>query len=560
MAGGSSAGVRAFWRAIRHLIAVRQLRSVAVPAALLAVLSLSATPTSAHFTGDASYFGVGKRTICYRLSDEVKKDPKWPGWIRSAINNWNQLSDRTDWKFVPCPEGQKRADLDFQFIPRQGNLSADSGTPIDSSETGSLSSVKIVKDIDNLNINGTVVSGGFSGWDVTDGPNGERRLDPVLTIMHEFTHVMRLDHATEKCSTTDFEEPVCAGDHTYRDPSISDLNQIRFASNLTPYVTVTVPKLPAKGCFDTAQEKADFLKMLKTQIAALQDRIKENNDRLVMDYANVDGSKERAKFGEKTVLEFDVAQDTVNLKALEALEHKASKIDVCGHTMRTSVPSLAEPSSSSTFFAFSGLNAGFTISETTARLDWIETFANTGDQTNRGSVLRDPQGLGFNVGYGFTPWGNNIVVGPFMAFDYLGWSVNQSFPGGSTLGTRSNYDVMAGVKIGPTVGPNAWLYAIGSAGILNENLTINFIPKSSSTTTTVAGGSLGFGAALQPGFLKGFGQPMSLSLEFQHTWWGDATYNTPAASPLFNYNYRRQDDTFKLGLNIYFSQPAPARR
>jgi hypothetical protein len=94
----------------------------------------------------------------------------------------------------------------------------------------------------------------------------------------------------------------------------------------------------------------------------------------------------------------------------------------------------------------------------------------------------------------------------------------------------------------------------GLAGVsfLNETLTVNFIPVSSSTTTTVPSTTLGLGAAFQPAWLQVFGMPTSLSLEWQHTWWQTANFNTPASSPAFNCAYKREDDKIKLGLNVYF--------
>ena len=67
---------------------------------------------------------------------------------------------------------------------------------------------------------------------------------------------------------------------------------------------------------------------------------------------------------------------------------------------------------------------------------------------------------------------------------------------------------------------------------------------------------LGVGGAWQPTFVQGFGLPVSLFVEYQHTWWQDAQFNTPTSSPFFNYNFQRGDDTIKVGFSIYFSSPA----
>jgi len=202
--------------------------------------------------------------------------------------------------------------------------------------------------------------------------------------------------------------------------------------------------------------------------------------------------------------------------------------------------------------SYTGLNGGFSLNETVGILTWIESL--NGVTTNQNSARRDPFGAGINIGYGFRPWNNNLVVNPFLSFDYQGWSVNYVFPNGSFIGTKSNYEGTAGVKIGPTFPAGVWLYAIGGVSFLNETLTVNFIPVSSSTTKTVPGATLGLGGAIQPSWLQVFGVPTSLSLEWQHTWWQTANFNNPASSPAFSYAYKREDDKIKLGINFYLSR------
>jgi len=191
--------------------------------------------------------------------------------------------------------------------------------------------------------------------------------------------------------------------------------------------------------------------------------------------------------------------------------------------------------------------------------DSRETTAASGQVTNQFSDRKDPVGVGVIVGYKFRPWRNNIVVSPFLSFDYLNMSVNHTFPNGSFLGTTSNFAGTAGIKVGPYIAPGVWLYGIAGVSILNEKLNINFIPVASSRTATVPGATVGFGGAFQPGFLQGFGRPVSLFLEYQHTWWQDAQFNTPTASPLFNYNFHREDDTIKFGFLVSLGSPPPAQ-
>jgi len=51
---------------------------------------------------------------------------------------------------------------------------------------------------------------------------------------------------------------------------------------------------------------------------------------------------------------------------------------------------------------------------------------------------------------------------------------------------------------------------------------------------------------------------VSVFLEYQHTWWQDGHFDTPLASPLFNYPFRREDDVVKHGLTVALGAPPPA--
>ena len=192
---------------------------------------------------------------------------------------------------------------------------------------------------------------------------------------------------------------------------------------------------------------------------------------------------------------------------------------------------------------------------------WVrstERLATTDFVTNQFSDRADPVGGGFLVGYKFAPWASNIVVSPFASFDFLRAPVNHTFAGGSFLGTTANFMGTGGVKIGPQLDMGLWLYGIAGVSVLNETLNVNFVPVASSQSAWVAGGTLGVGGAWQPALLQGSGHPVSLFLEYQHTWGQSANFNTPAASPPFNYNFARQDDVVKFGFTVSLSAPTPA--
>ncbi|MEW6452514.1 MAG: hypothetical protein AB1490_17775 [Pseudomonadota bacterium] len=193
---------------------------------------------------------------------------------------------------------------------------------------------------------------------------------------------------------------------------------------------------------------------------------------------------------------------------------------------------------------------GLQLIKTQQNLNSTERLASTGTITNQFSDSKDPLGVGVIVAYSLRPWSNNWVVSPFVSVDYLNMSVNRTFPSGSFLGTTSNFAATAGVKAGPMLSNGVWLYGIAGVSALNETLRVNFLPIASSQTTTVPGATVGVGGAIQPSALQGLGHPVSLFVEYQHTWWQDAQFNTPVASPAFNYNFRREDDTIKFGFMV----------
>jgi hypothetical protein len=143
-----------------------------------------------------------------------------------------------------------------------------------------------------------------------------------------------------------------------------------------------------------------------------------------------------------------------------------------------------------------------------------------------------------------------VVLAPFASFDFLHAAVNHTFAGGSFLGSTANFIGTAGVKVGPQF-QDVWLYGIAGVSVLNETLNVNFLPVTSSTDANVPGATIGAGFAYKLPNLPN----VSLFAEYQHTWWRDGKFNTPAASPLFNYTFARQDDVAKLGFTVSLGAP-----
>ena len=101
--------------------------------------------------------------------------------------------------------------------------------------------------------------------------------------------------------------------------------------------------------------------------------------------------------------------------------------------------------------------------------------------------------------------------------------------------------------------PGISVYGLAGAAWLNQDLNVNFATAASRNTTT-PGFTLGLGGEYQPTSWRLFGNPVSVFLQYQHTWWSTANFNTPTSSPFFNYAFKREDDTFKLGVNVYMSR------
>lgn len=197
-----------------------------------------------------------------------------------------------------------------------------------------------------------------------------------------------------------------------------------------------------------------------------------------------------------------------------------------------------------------GLYAGLEGFNNWGRLHTTEREAETEEVTHEFTDNHDPFGGGVVVGYNLRPFSNAIIVGPFGSFDWLDETIKRTFGGGSFIGAQSNWVATVGGKAGVATPSGLFLYGLAGAGWLNTELNVKFA-TASSRTTTVPGFTLGGGGEYQPSALRIFGEPMSVFLQYQHSWWQDADFNRPASSPNFNYTFKRDDDTIKFGLNVY---------
>jgi opacity protein-like surface antigen len=568
-------------------------------AALLLTIANLTTSARAEYQGDDDVW-VKKRTLCYRLSKEIADDKQWPGWIKQAIANWNEASDKykLKWKFEECPKDQKKADIEFKFYtptadyPKQldnrtnhqpvgGTTSAETGPSVDAKT--STETVNITQDINQFAINGVEVSGGTAGWDVQDGSNGEKRLDPVLTIMHELTHVMLLVHGTTKCSPSDFEEPVCPGDHGPRKPSLSDINQIRYALNLSPLPTVTPKPVPA--CFDTAEAKQQYLEELKTQIAKLEADRKEANDRLA-ENPNPTSDVQKIK---NIQWRFQVEQDSINISTLEAAYGEAESVDLCpGATTPAPVPGTVAPTHSSrtklpqrpvpqateqnvglpgNFYVGAGVGLLATICPT-----WTTTaIFSLGSSDPVPDDNRGCYSSGFRssvyAGYDWT-LASRWLVG--VETD-LGYATNNRTSGvpavssapGDTVNVKENFDGSARVRLGYAATAQATAYVTTGIAFQHFDATVTcagmspnpcgrfgpVAPMTATNSPTRTGWTLGGGVEYA------FAANLKVRAEYRYADYGTygATYGNPANVAVSS-DIRLRTQTATVGLSYSFGR------
>lgn len=205
----------------------------------------------------------------------------------------------------------------------------------------------------------------------------------------------------------------------------------------------------------------------------------------------------------------------------------------------------------------SGPNLGVELIAMSSHQEIVESLAANGTVTNQLRNRKSTLGAGVTGGYNFVPWNNNVRVGPFVSFALLDQTINRTFAGGSFIGSTTNWIAAMGVKAGIVNQGGVFVYGLAALSLLNQDLNINFGGPVTSENKTLPGLTVGVGGEYRPLFLQQWGRPVSLFAQYQHSWWEDAKLQRPAASPAFNYRYKRQDDVFKFGVNIYFGGLTP---
>ena len=303
--------------------------------ALAACLAVAAAgPARAHFDeAKTNDYTFAERQLCYSLHADVAKDPKWVDWIAKAVAAWNAVAAQTGWSFRPCAEGEA-ADISINFTPGTSAGGDFYGDASDSHHQGQTLKafhydLKLNPDVSGQTLDGVKVEGGHQGWDTT----GAKTLDPVLVVMHELTHAMRLSHNDDEGWNDGrtpfyFERPVPPGVHTGT-ISADDLTQTALgAANGKPAANFHYALPP---CFadEAARKKA------KDDLEKIMARFQE-----IIDGAGADlvGEPDKARQkglyaqGKQAVSNLEAARET--MKALLALKLCPPEESKTQHAMR----------------------------------------------------------------------------------------------------------------------------------------------------------------------------------------------------------------------------------
>ena len=187
--------------------------------------------------------------------------------------------------------------------------------------------------------------------------------------------------------------------------------------------------------------------------------------------------------------------------------------------------------------------------------DWThehieERLGADGHLTNQFDVVKDPAGGGVDFGVYF-PWTSTVRVGPYASIGFLNLPAYHNFSNGNYLGTTTHWMAQIGGKAGVMITPSWFVYGLTALSLINEEVKIYLGGPVTSQNKTVPGVALGGGLEYTDTTWRLFGLQLGVYGEYNHTWSDTARVNAPAASPTFNYKFRREDDTIKVGVHVY---------
>lgn len=202
---------------------------------------------------------------------------------------------------------------------------------------------------------------------------------------------------------------------------------------------------------------------------------------------------------------------------------------------------------------WSGGQLGVFVAGSFSNVRTTERLDATGIVTNKFSDCCTGVGGGVDVG-----WQWQLPHGALLGLMLDAWfpndQVSHSFAGGTYLRSTVDFTVTFQLRAGYAATPRLLLYGQTGLAVGGQTLKVNFGGPISSHDDTTIGPTLGIGVEWRPfdGPTGWFGRSPALFVEYDHIWWDDAHFNTPAASPAFNYSWSRESNVIKCGLRVRF--------
>jgi hypothetical protein len=279
----------------------------------------------------------------------------------------------------------------------------------------------------------------------------------------------------------------------------------------------------------------------------------DDEDDAAPDYVYCEGVRLWKRLKEETFENPNIFTVAVALEVMDYLNDELGEDEFIEEVVYDDYAYCGPPHLAEFFGGFEGAYFGTNVvwDRGTSRI--TERFADSGMFSNAFTNSSGSPGGGIRIGYNFAPAPGGFATGVFLDADALSENIYQTFPGGGYLGTTIDFDGTAGVKAGFIVAPSflpkpVWLYGIGGVSVKDETLKIYLGGPVSTSNQIVVGGTVGFGAEFQPVTEA----PLTIRTEYRHTFWDDAKFNTPSASPAFNYGYRDGSDSYLIGMDYRF--------
>src|SRR5664280_47569 len=176
------------------------------------------------------------------------------------------------------------------------------------------------------------------------------------------------------------------------------------------------------------------------------------------------------------------------------------------------------------------------------------TDAVTNDFQNASQAM----GLSLNGGVLFSPWNNNILIGPSASIDIFKQDTIHNFPPGQFfLGQTINAIGTLNEQVGVVAKPGLFIFGELGAAFVNLDQKLNFSGPVTSVNQTVTGLNLGFGVDYKPPGWQIGGNPISLVGQYNHIFLPGATFDN-SGSPGFTYRNSNEINEIKFGARLNF--------